>query len=56
MEFHLDCYESGQVTPMHKNPEENAVLFIVGGAGFIRFETEDDLPFKAGDLVCLPSE
>ena len=53
---HLDCYELVQVTPMHKNPEEEAVLFIVGGAGFIRFETEDDLPFKAGDLVCLPSE
>ena len=53
---HLDCYEPGQVTPMHKNPEEDAVLFIVGGAGFIRFETKDGLPFKAGDLVCLPSE
>ena len=53
---HLDCYEPGQVMPMHKYPEEDAVLYIVGGAGFIRFETEDDLPFKAGDLVCLPSE
>lgn len=41
---------------MHKNPEEDAVLFIVGGAGFIRFETKGDLPFKARDLVCLPSE
>ena len=53
---HLDCYEPGQVMPMHKYPEEDAVLYIVGGAGFIHFETKDDLPFKAGDLVCLPSE
>ena len=54
--FHLDCYELGQVTPMHKHSEEDAVLYIVGGAGFIRFETKGNLPFKARDLVCLPSE
>ena len=41
---------------MHKHSEEDAVLYIVGGAGLIRFETKGDLPFKARDLVCLPSE
>ena len=41
---------------MHKHPEEDAVLYIGGGAGFIRFETKGYLPFKARDLVCLPSE
>ena len=52
---HLDCYEPGQVTPMHKNPEEDAVLFLGGGAGFIRFETKDGLPFKAGVSSAFPA-
>ena len=53
---HLNCYEPSPITPMHKHPEEDEVLYIVEGAGFLRFETKDDLPFKAGDLVCLPGE
>ena len=54
--LHFDCYEPGQVTPMHKHPAEDAVLSIVEGAAFIRFEMKNDLPFKAGDLVYLPGE
>lgn len=53
---HLNCYEPGQVTPMHKHPHEDEVLYIVEGAGVIRFEEREDLPFKAGDLVCLPGD
>ena len=41
---------------MHKHPENDAVLCIIAGAEFIRFEIKGDLPFKACDLVCLPSE
>ena len=54
--FHMNCYEPGQITPMHKHPYEDEVLYIVEGAGIIQFEDKSDLPFEAGDLVCLPSD
>ncbi|MED5573874.1 MAG: hypothetical protein VX955_07010, partial [Pseudomonadota bacterium] len=30
---HLNCYELGQVTPMHKHPNEGGVLHSVEGSG-----------------------
>jgi quercetin dioxygenase-like cupin family protein len=52
----MNCYESGQVTPMHMHPEEDEVMYIVEGEGVVTFKDRDDLPVKAGELVCLPSD
>ena len=52
----MNCYEPGQVTPMHMHPGEDEILYIVEGAGKIVFKESDDLSFKAGDLVCLPAD
>ena len=52
----MNCYEPGQVTPMHMHPDEDEVLYIVEGQGVVTFEVGEDLPFKAGDLVCLPAD
>jgi quercetin dioxygenase-like cupin family protein len=52
----MNCYEPGQVTPMHMHPGEDEVIYIVEGAGAIAFQDREDLPFKAGDLLCLPGD
>ncbi|MFT5175382.1 MAG: quercetin dioxygenase-like cupin family protein [Gammaproteobacteria bacterium] len=52
----MNCYEPGQVTPMHKHPDEDEVLYIIEGRGAITFQDRADLPVKAGDLVCLPAD
>jgi quercetin dioxygenase-like cupin family protein len=52
----MNCYEPGQVTPMHMHPEEDEILYIVEGRGTVSFESGTDLAVKAGDLVCLPSD
>ncbi len=52
----MNCYEPGQVTPMHMHPGEDEILYVVDGSGRFTFQDRDDLPFKAGDLVCLPGD
>lgn len=52
----MNCYEPGQVTPMHMHPDEDEILYIVEGRGTVIFEGSDDVAFKAGDLVCLPAD
>ena len=52
----MNCYEPGQVTPMHKHPGQDEVLYIVEGAGTVSFEDSEDLPVEAGQLVCLPGD
>lgn len=52
----MNCYEPGQVTPMHMHPGEDEIIYIVEGEGAIAFQDRDDLPFKAGDLLCLPGD
>jgi len=52
----MNCYEPGQVTPMHMHPDEDEILYIVEGRGTVTFEGGTDLAVKAGDLVCLPSD
>ena len=52
----MNCYEPGQVTPMHMHPEEDEVMYIVEGEGRVMFKNRGDLPVKAGELVCLPSD
>jgi quercetin dioxygenase-like cupin family protein len=52
----MNCYEPGQVTPMHMHPEEDEILYIVEGEGIVTFKGRGDLPVKAGELVCLRSD
>lgn len=52
----MNCYEPGQVTPMHLHPGEDEILYIVEGQGKVTFRDREDLPFEAGDLVCLPAD
>ena len=55
-EVRMNCYEPGQVTPMHMHPDEDEVMYIVEGRGRVIFEGRDDLPISQGELVCLPSD
>lgn len=55
-EVRMNCYEPGQVTPMHMHPDEDEVMYIVEGRGKVIFEGRDDLPIAQGELVCLPSD
>lgn len=52
----MNCYEPGQVTPMHLHPGEDEIIYVVEGSGHIAFRDRDDLPFKSGDLLCLPGD
>ena len=52
----MNCYEPGQLTPMHMHPEEDEVMYIVEGEGKVTFKDRGDLSVKAGELVCLPSD
>src|SRR5262245_49305867 len=51
----MNCYEPGQVTPMHIHPDDDEVVFCVEGRGAITFEDRDDVPISAGSLVSLPA-
>ena len=53
---HLNCYELGQVTPLHKHPNEGGVLHSIEGSGEVTFEVKEPLTINAGDLVCLPAD
>lgn len=52
----MNCYEPGQVTPMHKHPDEDETMYVVEGRGKVTFEDREDLPIETGDLVCLPAD
>ena len=52
----MNCYEPGQVTPMHLHPGEDEIIYVVDGGGHIAFPERDDLPFRKGDLLCLPGD
>ena len=54
-EVRMNCYEPGQITPMHMHPDEEEVMIVIEGKGAVLFEEEDDLPIRQGDLVHLPS-
>lgn len=52
----MNCYEPGQVTPMHMHPGEDEILYVVEGQGVVTFKEATDVPVKAGDLICLPKD
>jgi len=52
----MNCYEPGQVTPMHMHPHEDEILYVVEGEGVVTFKDSADVPVKRGDLICLPAD
>ena len=55
-EVRMNCYEPGQITPMHKHPGEEEVMIVIEGNGEVLFDRNDNLPIKQGDLIRLPSD
>ena len=51
----MNCYEPGQITPLHMHPNDDEVVFCVEGRGAVTFEDRDDVPMQAGTLVSLPA-
>lgn len=51
----MNCYEPGQVTPLHMHPDDDEVIFCVEGRGAITFEQRDKVPLSPGSLVSLPA-
>jgi quercetin dioxygenase-like cupin family protein len=52
----MNCYEPGQVTPVHMHPGDDEIVFCVEGRGRITFEGLDDVPLSPGSLVVLPAD
>jgi quercetin dioxygenase-like cupin family protein len=51
----MNCYEPGQVTPVHTHPDDDEIVFCVEGRGRITFEGLEDVPISPGSLVVLPA-
>jgi quercetin dioxygenase-like cupin family protein len=51
----MNCYEPGQITPLHIHPDDDEVVFCVEGRGAVTFEERDDVPLLPGTLVSLPA-
>ena len=51
----MNCYEPGQITPLHMHPNDVEVVFCVEGHGAITFEQLDAVPMVPGSLVSLPA-
>jgi quercetin dioxygenase-like cupin family protein len=52
----INCYEPGQITPLHLHPNDDEVVFCVEGRGAVTFEELDDVPLLPGSVVSLPAE
>ena len=51
----MNCYEPGQITPLHLHPNDDEVVFCVEGRGAVTFEERDAVPLTAGTIVNLPA-
>src|SRR6478672_7874501 len=51
----MNCYEPGQITPLHMHPNHDEVVFCVEGRGAVTFEDRDDVPLGPGTVVSLPA-
>ena len=51
----MNCYEPGQVTPLHIHPDDDEVVFCVEGRGAVTFEERDAVPLLPGTIVSLPA-
>ncbi len=51
----MNCYEPGQITPLHIHPDDDEVVFCVEGRGAVTFEEREAVPLTAGSIVSLPA-
>jgi len=51
----MNCYEPGQVTPLHMHPNDDEVVFCVEGRGSVTFESREAVPLLPGVIVSLPA-
>jgi len=51
----MNCYEPGQITPMHVHPNDDEVIFCLEGRGFITFGDRPHVPIAPGSLVSVPA-
>ena len=51
----MNCYEPGQITPLHIHPDDDEVVFCVEGRGAVTFEEREAVPLAPGSLVSLPA-
>ena len=51
----MNCYEPGQITPLHMHPDDDEVVFCVEGRGAVTFETRAAVPLTPGAIVNLPA-
>ena len=51
----INCYEPGQITPLHVHPDDDEVVFCVEGRGRLTFEQRDAVPLTRGTIVNLPA-
>jgi quercetin dioxygenase-like cupin family protein len=51
----MNCYEPGQITPLHMHPADDEVVFCVEGRGALTFEEREDVPLVPGTVACLPA-
>ena len=47
----MNCYEPGQITPLHIHPNDDEVVFCVEGRETVTFEELDPVPLAPGSLV-----
>jgi quercetin dioxygenase-like cupin family protein len=51
----MNCYEPGQITPMHIHPNDDEVIFCIEGRGAITFADRPHVPIVPGSLVSVPA-
>ena len=51
----MNCYEPGQITPLHIHPDDDEVVFCIEGRGAVTFEDRDAVPLLPGTIVSLPA-
>jgi len=51
----MNCYEPGQITPLHVHPNDDEVVFCVEGRGAVTFLEREAVPMSPGSLVSLPA-
>jgi len=51
----MNCYEPGQITPLHLHPDDDEVVLCVEGRGAVTFETRAEVPLTPGAIVSLPA-
>ena len=51
----MNCYEPGQITPLHIHPNDDEVVFCVEGRGAVTFVEREAVPLVPGSIVSLPA-